>query len=50
MAEDNGEGDKAPVTQKEQPKEEKENPGKGIMDEILGKDKKGDKPPRKSFL
>ena len=48
MSGNNGEGEKAPVTEKE-PKEEK-NPGKSIMDEILGKDKKGDKSPRKSFL
>ncbi len=41
--EDNGEGEKAPVTEKE----EKENPGKNIMDEILGKNKKEDKPKRK---
>ena len=47
QTEDNGNGEKAPVTEE---KQEKENPGKKVMDEILGRDKKGNKPPRKSFL
>ena len=44
---DNGEGDKAPVVEE---KQEKENPGKKVMDEILGRDKKDSKPIKRSFL